>query len=433
GREEGLPGRNPWFAVSRARTVDDALALPLDAYGAVVLNAAPEEAAEDALAALRARTETAPVALCVASLDGTNEASLRAAGADRVLVRGRGQMLGPHALEAIALLARQPRRGPRRADGAVQFGALRSRSPAMQETLRAAERAAASGASVLIRGETGTGKELLARAVHDGSDRAREPFVALNCAALPDTLLESELFGHVRGAFTGADRDREGLFEAAEGGTLFLDEIGEMPVPLQAKLLRAVQDGEIRPVGGSETREIDTRIVAATHRDLRTEVSEGRFRRDLYYRLAVLPLTLPPLRERRPDILPLARALLYRHGETENKPGCSLSRGAGDLLLAHAWPGNIRELENELQRALTWVEPGGELLADHFSDTLRGDLHSDPGPGSGQTLRERVERYEAWVIRRELEHQDQRKAATARTLGLTREGLYKKMKRLGID
>jgi Nif-specific regulatory protein len=232
--------------------------------------------------------------------------------------------------------------------------------------------------------------------------------VAVNCAAFPDTLLESELFGHVRGAFTGADRDKRGLFEAATGGTLFLDEVSETSGPFQAKLLRVLQEREVRPVGGTRTRAVNARVVAASNRDLRHEAQRGTFREDLFYRLAVFPIQLPPLRKRPRDVIPLAEHFLAIHGLREGKPGACLSPEAKRLLQAYRWPGNVRELENETQRALASLQPG-------------------------DTLRETVGRVEAWIIRRALERNGGRRAETARRLGITREGLYKKMKRHGIE
>jgi transcriptional regulator with PAS, ATPase and Fis domain len=265
------------------------------------------------------------------------------------------------------------------------------RSPALREVLALVQRARSSLATVLISGETGTGKEVIARGIHETGPRATKPFVAVNCAAFPDSLLESELFGHVRGAFTGADRDKPGLFAEAHGGTVFLDEIGETSGPLQATLLRVLQEREIRPVGSSRTRPIDVRVIAATNRSLRNEAARGFFREDLYYRLAVFPITVPPLRSRREDVLALAEHFLELHGRREGKEGCCLSR-----------PANILEPIQDCTRV-------------------------------GDTLRDNMNRIEAWLIRRALEQHGQRRTATARKLGITREGLYKKMKRLGVE
>ena len=232
------------------------------------------------------------------------------------------------------------------------------RDAAMMTLLARAEQVARADASVLITGESGTGKEVLARHIHAASRRARGPFVALNCAALPEALLESELFGHEKGAFSGAVAARKGKFEQADGGTLLLDEIGEMDPRLQAKILRAIQEREIDRLGGSAPVKVDVRILAATHRDLAIEVAKGRFREDLYFRLAVVRLRIPALRERRDDILPLARHFAARYAQANGLPPRGLSPAAEAVLMAHRWPGNVRELENTLHRAVLLAEGG---------------------------------------------------------------------------
>jgi DNA-binding NtrC family response regulator len=304
-------------------------------------------------------------------------------------------------------------------------------SAGMRRVLELTTRAAASRATVLVTGETGTGKERVARAIHDRSERRQRAFVAVNCAALPDTLLESELLGHVRGAFSGAERDRKGLIEEADRGTLFLDEIAETSAAFQAKLLRVLQEHTLRPVGSNRERPVDLRVVAATHRDLRARVGEGRFREDLYYRIAVFPIPIPPLRERREDLAPLVDTLLARHREPAI-PGPDLGEGVLPLLASHRWPGNVRELENELQRALALAGPGQALEPAHFSEALRNGGEADAGhpgvaPLPDEPLRETVARLEARLIRQALAANGGRRAQTARQLGLTREGLYKKM------
>ncbi len=308
------------------------------------------------------------------------------------------------------------------------------RSTAMRATFELVERAQRCGATVLLTGETGVGKEVLARAVHEGSARAAGALVAVNCAAFPDSLLESELFGHARGAFTGADRAKDGLFVSADGGTLFLDEIGEISWPLQAKLLRALQEREVRPVGASRSRKVDVRVVAATNRDLRDDAAQGRFRSDLYYRLAVFPIRVPPLRERREDVRPLAEHFLALHGRREGKPGCRLAPEAASLLETHAWPGNVRELENEMQRALALSEAGDAIGPERLSERVSELV----APAStllveGEPLRATLARFESYVLRRALERHRGRRSETARSLGVTREGLYKKLKRFGIE
>ena len=225
-------------------------------------------------------------------------------------------------------------------------------SPAMEALLAEARLAARSEASVLIQGESGTGKELLARAIHRASARHARPFVAINCGAIPAELLESELFGHVKGAFTGAGRDHPGLFVSAEGGTVFLDEIGDMPPPLQVKLLRVLQEGEVRPVGATETRPVDVRILSATHRDLEAAIAGGEFREDLYYRLNVVSLTLPPLRERREDIPLLARHFLAQLTAKYERDIHGFAPDALEMLVAADWPGNIRQLHNVLEQSV---------------------------------------------------------------------------------
>ena len=276
---------------------------------------------------------------------------------------------------------------------------------------------------------------MLARAVHAGGERAEAPFVAINCAAFPDTLLESELFGHVKGAFTGADRPKEGLFLSADGGTLFLDEIGETSLPLQAKLLRALQEREVRPVGGERARHVDVRVVAATNRCLDAEIEAGRFRADLYYRLAVFPIRVPPLRERREDVVPLAEHFLKRHGPREARPGCTLAPEAAASLATHHWPGNVRELENEVLRALALSRAGDEIPAERLSPRL-GQVAALPVAELArpdEPLRATLARVEAWILQQTLDRHDGRRNETARALGLTREGLYKKLKRLGVE
>ncbi len=240
----------------------------------------------------------------------------------------------------------------------LDFSHMVGTSDQMQEVFEMVRRVAGSEATVLVSGESGTGKELIARAIHHGSERRAGPFVPVNCAAIPAELLESELFGHLRGAFTGAVKDRRGKFEMADGGTLFLDEVGELPVELQPKLLRALQEREIEPVGGAP-RKIDVRVVAATNRDLEAALAEGTFREDLYYRLAVIPVHLPPLRDRRADIPLLVRHFLRKHGGPAE---IAVSDGAMRRLTAYDWPGNVRELENAVERML--ILRRGELLEE---------------------------------------------------------------------
>ncbi len=231
-------------------------------------------------------------------------------------------------------------------------------APAMRAVLARCERVAGTDASVLLTGESGVGKDVLARHLHQVSRRAGKPYVAINCAAIPEALLESLLFGYEKGAFTGAARSQAGKFEQADGGTLFLDEIGEMPVELQAKLLRVLQDKMIERLGSNRLVETDVRVIAATNRDLSESVAAGRFREDLFFRLAVFPVRIPPLRERREDILPLARSFMERYRNSMGRPGITLSESAERVLQAHPWPGNVRELENAIQRGLLLCDDG---------------------------------------------------------------------------
>ncbi len=309
-----------------------------------------------------------------------------------------------------------------------------AKSIAMKDVSELVDLAASSPSTVLLTGETGVGKEVIARQLHSRSAREEKPFIAINCAAFPESLLESELFGHTKGAFTGAERSKDGLFVAAGSGTLFLDEIAEMGLPLQAKLLRVLQEREIRPVGGIRQIPIGCRIVAATNRLLSEQVSAGHFREDLFYRLNVFPIRIPPLRERRMDIMPLAHYFLTLHGPREGKSDCHLSLATGQLLEGYGWPGNVRELENEILRALM-LTPTGELVTPKALSPKIVEILEPIAEGArpDESLRQALDRVEAWMIRRALTNNGGRKARTARKLGLTREGLYKKMKRLNVE
>ena len=293
----------------------------------------------------------------------------------------------------------------------------------MREVQKAIGRLADSTATVLITGETGTGKEIVARAIHRHGARARAPFIAVNCAAIPTELLESQLFGHARGAFTGAVADRRGAFQDADHGTLFLDEIGDMDLAMQAKLLRVLQDRLVHPVGGKPVA-VDVRIVAATHRDLPRAVAEGKFREDLYYRLGVVPIALPALRDRPADIVPLAEHFLALAGGAKR-----LSPDAAAALLAHPWPGNVRELRNAMERAAALVRQ--DLVTSADLAFLRPA--STPAGQPEGTLPAAIAQLEAEMIRRALDAAAGNRAEAARKLGITRQLLYDKMKRLGLE
>ena len=320
-------------------------------------------------------------------------------------------------------------------------GIVREMASPMNEVCARMRRVAPYDISVLITGESGTGKELIARALHSNSLRWNKPFVVENCAALPDELLESELFGHRRGAFTGAVEDHVGLFQRADGGTVFLDEIGEISPAFQAKLLRVLQDGEFRPVGGRQTRNVNVRVIAATNRDLESEVQAGRFREDLYYRLATVSIHVPPLRERRMDIPVIALALLEKAQKQFGKAVKGLAREAIECLKTYHWPGNVRELQNEIQQVLVMGPSGDMIGAEYLS---RRVLHASPLPDASPekevahaslegTLKERIESVEAVILRESLIRNRWNKSRAAKELGLSRVGLRAKLERYGLE
>ncbi|MCG3172930.1 MAG: Anaerobic nitric oxide reductase transcription regulator NorR [Myxococcota bacterium] len=309
-------------------------------------------------------------------------------------------------------------------------------SPAIRKVLKASDAVAGSDSTVLIQGETGVGKEVLARHIHGRSARADRYFAAVNCGALTATLLESELFGHVKGAFTGATSNKKGYFSIANHGTLFLDEIGEIPLQLQVKLLRVLQEGEFWPVGADKPETCDVRILAATNRVLETEVKEGRFREDLYFRLNVFPIRVPPLRERQEDIPLLVNHLLERLRERHPNAPQKLTERAMACLCAFPWPGNIRQLSNELERACLLSGHSTHIDVDALSPEIAGE--DDPDvvtvDGTGrETLKETMRRLEKGVIKRALDEHHNNKTATARALGISRQALLLKINMLGVD
>ncbi len=316
-----------------------------------------------------------------------------------------------------------------------------TRDPRMRAVLTTIEAVADTRANVLLSGETGTGKTLLARAIHQRSSRAAEPFVVVDCGSLPANLLESELFGHVRGAFTGAVRDKTGKFELAHGGTIFLDEIHSAPLELQLKLLRAIQERRFERVGDEHTREVDVRILAATNRALEDEIAAGRFREDLYWRLKVIALHLPPLRERARDVAELAELFVDRYASYYRKPVRGISAGALSLLVSHAWPGNVRELENLIERAvlltsgsqLSPADLGPDLAAsappEARNDGLLAGLDS---LAELPPLKEALERSERALLARALELTGGSRQHTARMLGINRTTLFNKMRKYGL-
>ncbi len=308
-------------------------------------------------------------------------------------------------------------------------------SSAMRRVLELVNVVSATDSPILIQGESGTGKELVARAIHFRGARAGRPFVAVNCAALPEALLESELFGYAKGAFTGAATDRKGLFEEADGGTMLLDEIGDMPLLLQGKLLRVLQEGEIRRVGSASTRRVDVRILASTNRDLPTLIRESRFREDLFYRLNVIPIVIPPLRDRPDDIVPLCRHFLTMYGVKLGREPQSLSSEALEVILAHCWPGNIRELENVIARVVT-LSTTPVISAEEFRVifSLGGALSPVSTPlSAADTPGGTIQGAEKDAIVQALLTAEGNQTKAAKALGMGRNTLWRKMKKYGID
>jgi two-component system NtrC family response regulator len=304
------------------------------------------------------------------------------------------------------------------------FEGMLGTSRPMQAVFDTIRKVATTDAPVLILGESGTGKEMAARAIHQKSSRKKGPFVAINCSAIPETLLESELFGHEKGAFTGAHVQRLGRIETANGGTLFLDEIGEIPLPLQVKLLRFLQEQCIQRVGGRQDIQIETRVIAATNADLKKAMSAGTFREDLFYRLAVVQIVMPPLRERENDIRFLAQSFLQRSAVQVKKAGLTFDREAVHALTSHPWPGNVRELENRIRRAVIMAE-GKRLTVQ--------DLELAPVAGGNiGTLKEAREAAEREVVERALRKHSGNISVTAAELGISRPTLYELMEKLGI-
>ena len=310
-------------------------------------------------------------------------------------------------------------------------------SPAIRSLLRTIEKVGPSPARVLITGENGTGKELVARALHRRSVRARRPFIEVNCAAIPGELIESELFGHMKGSFTGAIADRPGRFEQADTGTLFLDEIGDMSAAAQAKVLRVLEDGVLTRIGGSRPIAVDVRVIAATNKNLESEIAAGRFRDDLYYRLNVVPVAVPPLRDRREDIPLLVRYFAATIAEREGAPARRFREEAVDRLVAHDWPGNVRELRNTVERLLI-LAPGSEITAADV-DNLVGRARqsalagTESGVFAAPTFESFKEQAERAFIQAKLREYDWNVSETARALEMPRSNLYKKIERYGLQ
>ena len=316
-----------------------------------------------------------------------------------------------------------------------RFDAIISNSGEMEHVLNTAGRVAPSKATVLLRGESGTGKELVAHAIHQASDRKDQPFIVVNCAALPETLIDSELFGYEKGAFTGAERRHIGKFEQAQGGTLFIDEVGDIPLALQVKLLRAIQFGQVQRIGGSETLELDVRIVAATNRPLEEMIQQGQFREDLFYRLNVVMLHIPPLRDRRSDIPPLVQAFLYRYALQNQKNVASISKEAMDALMRYEFPGNVRELENIIHRAVLLTREDAITTRDLPTGVLSPSVSEPASATDALTvgdLNEQVESLEKKLITEALRQSQGNQVKAAELLRISERTLRYKLSKLKL-
>ena len=323
----------------------------------------------------------------------------------------------------------------RRIGADLSFGDMVGKSPSMQDVFSMALKVARFDSTVLITGESGTGKELVAQGIHRESERQSGPMVAVNCASIPESLMESELFGHVKGAFTGADKDKQGLFAMAQGGTLFLDEVGDIPIALQPKLLRVLQDNEIRPVGGSQSRTVDVRVIAATSKSLATEIVAGNFREDLFYRLNVVPIGLPPLRERAEDIPLLCRFFINRLNQSLKSEIKGIAAAAMAMLMHHDWPGNVRELENAIERAIVLAD-GPSLEKHDFSFANIGDMDSqscEDESDEGFSMKVAKARLEERLIRKALAATGGNRTHAANMLEISHPSLLSKMKLYGIE
>jgi DNA-binding NtrC family response regulator len=385
---------------------------------------------------------------------GANDFLVKPASPERITVSIRNQL-------KIGVLSHEVTRLKKKTDNRLTFEDLVAKSSIMRQVFRLGERAAQSNIPILIEGESGVGKELIARAIQGSSDRSGRPFVTLNCGAIPENLIESILFGHEKGSFTGATDKHLGKFQEADGGTLFLDEIGELRIDMQVKLLRALQEGEVDPVGSKRPVKVDVRIISATNRDLAELTREGRFREDLYYRLNVFPIVIPPLRDRHEDIPALARHFIERFAAEEHKVVAGLSPEAGDLLAHFEWPGNVRQLENTIFRAVVLCD-GSQLDVCDFSQiaaamgvearTRRFVAETPsqsvmPGRPVSQSMASpyaltavdgaghmrKLEDVESEMIRLAISRYDGHMSEVARRLGIGRSTLYRKLKELGLE
>ncbi|HEU4732901.1 MAG TPA: sigma-54 dependent transcriptional regulator [Kofleriaceae bacterium] len=417
--------------VAAVAELDGARGYLSDAHECDAVIATGELAAQLTAGAATGGPALPPVIAVVRPRDVAFSMALLEAGVDDVVTEPIDEL-------ALALALRHVASRPHR-PSIVAPPALVGDGEVMQQLRETIERVAGTRSTVLVLGESGTGKELVARAIHDASPRRGRRFVAINCAAIPATLLESELFGHRRGAFTDALRDKRGLFEDADGGTLFLDEIGELPLALQAKLLRALQEGEIRRVGDTQSIKVDVRLIAATLRDLADDVREGRFREDLYYRLNVLPVTIPPLRERTEDIPQLARFFAQRHAQRHQLGEVTLSEVAIEALVRQPWPGNVRELENVIERAVVLADgpTSGEarvIDVDYLATVMNV---RQPAPAAvdadALSIKKATREIEQDLIRRALGITQGNRTSAAKLLEISHRALLYKMKEYGIS
>ena len=420
----------------------------------------PDMGGLDVLAKLRPSNPDLPVIVLTAKggIDsaveamraGANDFLVKPASPERIAVSIRNQL-------KIGTLSGEVKQLKKKADNKLTFDDLVASSPEMKQVFRLGTRAAQSDIPVLIEGESGAGKELIARAIQGTSGRSGKPFVTVNCGAIPENLIESILFGHEKGSFTGASDKHLGKFQEADGGTLFLDEIGELRLDMQVKLLRALQEGEVDPVGSKRPVKVDVRIVAATNRDLGQMAKEGTFREDLYYRLNVFPVMVPPLRERTGDIAPLARHFIERFAAEENKPVSSLTPQASQLLEQFAWPGNVRQLENTIFRAVVLCDGAlldvcdfPQIAAAMGVDTLvRQNAPTPAVPGHAPALPagsayalnatdssghiRKFEEMESEIIRMAIARYEGHMSEVARRLGIGRSTLYRKLKEFGLE
>ena len=371
----------------------------------------------------------------IAGLDaGADEYLTKPTEEAELLARVRAMLRMQEALRSKQHLEEENERLRREVALHEGWGEFIGHSEPMQEVYVLIEKVAAAPAAVLITGESGTGKELVARAIHQRGPRREGPFIPVSCGALPESLLEAALFGHKRGSFTGAEADREGLFEAAGGGTLFLDEISDVSAAMQTRLLRVLQEGEVTRIGESQPRPVDVRIISATNKELRIEVQAGRFREDLYFRLNVIPIHLPSLRERREDILLLTEHFLQRYCQALGRPMLELTLEAKRVLLDYEWPGNVRELEHEMERVATLSDADRPISLDLLSEEVREVRSAAWKENQLQegTLKEQIGRIERRLLEEALEKNGWNQTRTAEQLGLTRQGLIKKLQRYGI-